>query len=112
VVRRKSKVAYLDPHGIDLNHHLIPDPVSDAIACLLDRVEGLEAQLKGESLAQDKSCQVCDALRVCGHEDSPVPESKAPESKAPVSQGPESQSSESQGSENNKQSALREVSNG
>lgn len=32
-------------HGFDLNHHLIPDPVGKAIACLLDRVAALEAQL-------------------------------------------------------------------
>ncbi|SMF28739.1 serine O-acetyltransferase [Alteromonadaceae bacterium Bs31] len=32
-------------HGIDLNHHLIPDPVGKAISCLLDRIDGLEQQL-------------------------------------------------------------------
>jgi serine O-acetyltransferase len=32
-------------HGFDLNHHLIPDPVGKAIACLLDRVAQLERQL-------------------------------------------------------------------
>ena len=30
---------------IDLDHHLMPDPVGDAIAVLLDRVEFLEARL-------------------------------------------------------------------
>ncbi|CAN0620893.1 putative serine acetyltransferase [Burkholderia multivorans] len=29
-------------HGYDLNHHLIPDPVGRALACLLDRVARLE----------------------------------------------------------------------
>ncbi|MBA4256165.1 MAG: serine O-acetyltransferase [Polaromonas sp.] len=29
-------------HGFDLNHHLIPDPVGKAMACLLDRVAQLE----------------------------------------------------------------------
>lgn len=29
-------------HGFDLNHHLIPDPVGKAMACLLDRVAHLE----------------------------------------------------------------------
>lgn len=33
-------------HGFDLNHHLIPDPVGKAIACLLDRVAELERQLE------------------------------------------------------------------
>ncbi|ABM37619.1 serine O-acetyltransferase [Polaromonas naphthalenivorans] len=32
-------------HGFDLNHHLIPDPVGKAIACLLDRVAQLERQI-------------------------------------------------------------------
>jgi serine O-acetyltransferase len=30
---------------IDLDHHLIPDPVGEAIACMLDRIEFLEARL-------------------------------------------------------------------
>lgn len=32
--------------GINLNHHLIPDPVGRAIACLLDRIDSLEARLE------------------------------------------------------------------
>lgn len=28
--------------GIDLNHHLMPDPVSEAVSCLLDRIRQLE----------------------------------------------------------------------
>ncbi len=59
IVRRKDKVAYLDPHGIDLNHHLIPDPVSDAIASLIKRVEVLEAELKG----RDEEEGECEGLR-------------------------------------------------
>lgn len=30
---------------IDLEHHLMPDPVGDAIAALIDRIEFLEARL-------------------------------------------------------------------
>jgi serine O-acetyltransferase len=50
---------------IDLDHHLMPDPVGDAIAVLLDRVEFLEARLThmqkrvrdaGASVAQDALC--------------------------------------------------------
>ena len=33
--------------GIDLDHHLMPDPVGKAIACLLERVHALEIQLGG-----------------------------------------------------------------
>ncbi|SEF61178.1 serine O-acetyltransferase [Marinobacterium lutimaris] len=35
-------------HGINLNHHLIPDPVGRAIACLLERIDNLEARLESE----------------------------------------------------------------
>lgn len=35
----------VDKHGIDLNHHLMPDPVGKAISCLLDRIGALEKQL-------------------------------------------------------------------
>jgi serine O-acetyltransferase len=50
---------------IDLDHHLMPDPVGDAIAVLLDRVEFLEARLThlqkrvrdaGAPVAQDALC--------------------------------------------------------
>lgn len=30
------------PHGFDLNHHLIPDPIGKAMACVLDRLAQLE----------------------------------------------------------------------
>lgn len=42
-------------NGVDLNHHLIPDPVGRAIGCLLDRIDHLEAQLKQRS----ESCVAC-----------------------------------------------------
>ena len=32
-------------HGIDLDHHLMPDPVGRALGCLLDRITALEARL-------------------------------------------------------------------
>jgi serine O-acetyltransferase len=32
-------------NGIDLNHHLIPDPVSKVIGCLLERIHKLEEQV-------------------------------------------------------------------
>ncbi|MEO1133529.1 MAG: serine O-acetyltransferase [Cyanobacteria bacterium J06639_1] len=39
-------------HGIDLDHHLMPDPVGKAIASLLERIDHLEAEvslLKGDA---------------------------------------------------------------
>ncbi len=46
-------------HGFDLDHHLIPDPVGKAIACLLDRVAQLE---RTQRVAADVSCGDCDEL--------------------------------------------------
>ncbi|MBR9883814.1 MAG: serine O-acetyltransferase [Oceanospirillales bacterium] len=34
-------------YGINLNHHLIPDPVGRAISCLLERIDTLESRLEG-----------------------------------------------------------------
>ncbi len=57
-------------HDIDLNHHLIPDPVADAIACLLERIRLLEHEagihgcLPGGESPQDE-CSHCDAILVC-----------------------------------------------
>lgn len=50
-------------HGFDLDHHLIPDPVGKAIACLLDRVAQLEliAQTQAALFAtSDAPCGACD----------------------------------------------------
>jgi len=49
-------------HGFDLEHHLIPDPVGKAIACLLDRVAQLElgqAQV-GSVATPEAPCGTCD----------------------------------------------------
>ena len=40
-------------HGIDLDHHLMPDPVGKAIASLVERIHDLEEQIKALS-AQDR----------------------------------------------------------
>lgn len=50
------------PHGFDLNHHLIPDPVGKAMACVLDRLAQLErAQATGAGLASaDAACGQCE----------------------------------------------------
>lgn len=50
------------PHGFDLNHHLIPDPVGKAMACVLDRLAQLErAHAAAASLTgADTPCGQCD----------------------------------------------------
>jgi serine O-acetyltransferase len=56
--------------GIDLNHHLIPDPVADAIACLLERIRLLEQEVGTHGCIPggtnpEHECRGCDAKEVC-----------------------------------------------
>jgi serine O-acetyltransferase len=59
-------------HGFDLDHHLIPDPVGKAIACLLDRVAQLERHAHADSLSTaSTACGACgDACSDPGFEQS------------------------------------------
>jgi serine O-acetyltransferase len=50
-------------HGFDLDHHLIPDPVGKAIACLLDRVAQLELTIHTQApiiATSNAPCGACD----------------------------------------------------
>jgi serine O-acetyltransferase len=49
-VVRLREAGQPNPYGIDLDHHLIPDPVGKAIACLLERIDGLERQVEQAGL--------------------------------------------------------------
>jgi len=51
----------LNAEGVDLNHHLIPDPVADAMACVLERLAAVETQLG----LSDGNCIDCDGDAVC-----------------------------------------------
>lgn len=62
VVQRSSQPRK-NPLGIDLDHHLIPDPVGKAIACLVERVEALEARLAG--IHASNPCDYCQAESTC-----------------------------------------------
>lgn len=60
--------AELDAYGIDLNHHLIPDPVGRAISCLVDRIQILEGQLDALGHTDhggEGNCPVCQGHEVC-----------------------------------------------
>jgi serine O-acetyltransferase len=61
-------------HGIDLDHHLIPDPVGKAISCLIERIDELEArQTELSKVAVDELCDNCDAESICvPRKESPV----------------------------------------
>jgi len=60
-VVRTQVAAHLNPAGVDLNHHLIPDPVADAVACVFDRLAAIEDQLGiGEG-----TCTECEGTSMC-----------------------------------------------
>ncbi|CAO3417048.1 serine O-acetyltransferase [Azospirillum doebereinerae] len=44
--------ARLNAHGIDLEHHLMPDPVGKAIACLIDHINRIEARLEAHTASE------------------------------------------------------------
>ena len=56
------------PAGIDLDHHLIPDPMGRAIACLVERIDLLEKELsalRDEKVAERDACTACAAGELC-----------------------------------------------
>lgn len=66
---QSSSASVKNPYGIDLNHHLISDPVAGAIRCLLDRIRNMEKEIGMNScmpgMDVDEECVDCDALDVC-----------------------------------------------
>ena len=73
------EVSELNPFGVDLNHHLIPDPVAGAITCLLDRIRLLEQAMGAGGCLPggthiDDECYDCEAKDVC--EDDSVEHSR------------------------------------
>lgn len=65
VVQERTVRLVDSPYGIDLNHHLIPDPMGRAIACMQDRISELEKRLKDHTEAEESECHVCEAETVC-----------------------------------------------
>ena len=97
IVQTKKDSEHL-AHGIDLNHHLIPDPVGRAMACMLERISLLERKIKQlespdhpEEIVvslndihvapkgkkspfkaphkEEECCGVCDAIDTCACDD-------------------------------------------
>ncbi|GAB6044366.1 serine O-acetyltransferase [Endothiovibrio diazotrophicus] len=65
---RPAREHHNDQEGIDLDHHLIPDPVGRAIACLLERIETLEGELhvlRGGHPHTQRVCRECGATESC-----------------------------------------------
>ncbi|MBK8815121.1 MAG: serine O-acetyltransferase [Methylococcaceae bacterium] len=72
IIQQKG-VKILNPNGIDLDHHLVPDPVGKAISCLTDRLDKLEeSQEKLFLLKSADGCASCDAETVCHGEDTVI----------------------------------------
>jgi serine O-acetyltransferase len=54
---------------VDLDHHLMPDPVGEALAAMLDRIEFLEARLAHvQKRLRDEDRQVAQPARACREE--------------------------------------------
>ncbi|KGM42367.1 serine acetyltransferase [Aquabacterium sp. NJ1] len=66
VVRQTPASTGKAGRDINLDHHLIPDPVGKAIGCLLDRISELEHELKlikglaSKDAAVESVCHTCD----------------------------------------------------
>lgn len=68
IIQQKG-VKIQNPRGIDLDHHLTPDPVGKAINCLVERLDKLEAQQERLVVLHSDDCDGCDAEGVCHGED-------------------------------------------
>jgi serine O-acetyltransferase len=64
VVRHRGE-SRPNPYGVDLNHHLIPDPVASAISCLLERIRILEQRQAGSGAMPVEDCDECNAMELC-----------------------------------------------
>ncbi len=55
--------------GIDLDHHLVPDPVGKALNCLVERLDKLEANQEKFVVMDTETCGNCEAESVCHGEE-------------------------------------------
>jgi serine O-acetyltransferase len=67
IIQQKG-VKIQDPNGIDLDHHVVPDPIGKSIQCLMERLEQLEARQEQLLNEADEDCVGCDAESVCGEQ--------------------------------------------
>ena len=68
IVLRTEEANSDNIYGINLDHHLIPDPVGRAIACLMERIEVLEGQLRKQGETVNGQCRTCEADDLCSSE--------------------------------------------
>jgi len=75
IVHRKG-VQITNAYGIELDHHLIPDPVGKALHCLVERMDKMEKRItkvgrpEKPAVAVKADCAHCEADGTC-HEHSP-----------------------------------------
>ncbi|WP_150050165.1 MULTISPECIES: serine O-acetyltransferase [Methylomonas] len=69
IIQQKG-VKIKDPRGIDLDHHLVPDPVGKALTCLVERLDKLEADQEKLFQISGENCGGCDAETVCHGEET------------------------------------------
>jgi serine O-acetyltransferase len=63
IIHRKG-VKIQNSLGIDLDHHLIPDPVGRAISCVVERMDKLEESLERHT-REPEQCARCAGESVC-----------------------------------------------
>ncbi len=68
IIQQKG-VKIQNPRGIDLDHHLVPDPIGKAISCLVDRMDELENNQKRFVVALEETCGSCESESVCHAEE-------------------------------------------
>jgi serine O-acetyltransferase len=69
-VVKLKEAGHPNQFGIDLDHHLIPDPVGRAMTCLLERIEEMEGEIARLSsdtvgVAPANDCSECSAESLC-----------------------------------------------
>lgn len=68
IIQQKG-VKIQNPRGIDLDHHLVPDPIGRAISCLSERLDELEANQQKLAVPNAEECEGCEADGVCHGEE-------------------------------------------
>ncbi len=72
IVHRKG-VQIQNAFGIELDHHLIPDPVGKALHCLVERVDKMEKRISKASRPAKNDCAHCEADDACHVHSQPEP---------------------------------------
>lgn len=68
IIQQKG-IKIQDARGIDLDHHLVPDPVGRALSCLVERLDKLEARQEEFFAPEADDCGHCEAEGVCHGEE-------------------------------------------